>query len=75
MGVRYTWFCRKSLPHLGIEAGDCFVYEPASVRPYQLVREMRPDPGAVLAADLDGALEFIGPRPPESLFRRVLGVA
>lgn len=45
------------VPDLSLQTGDLLVYDPDSDTPYVLIRPLPDaDPGAVLAAELDGLL-------------------
>lgn len=60
------------LPQMDLRAGDILGYDPADpAEPYTVCRAISPDPGAVLAAYVDGALEPITVTAPSFASRGV----
>ena len=75
----YRFDVRVDLPDLHLRAGDSVTYDPANAaEPFFVHRPARLDPGALLAALNDGAVEGVippqlvtvaAPRSPERVLR------
>jgi hypothetical protein len=67
--VRTVWNVLRDVPHMGLRAGDVVVVDTACAVPICLMRSLPPNFGAVLLADLDGAIEpaDISPASPAGL--------
>lgn len=58
---RLIWRVLRPVHYLGVVPGDVLIYDPAMPHPWQVLRPLLVDPGAVMGAEDAGALEAIPP--------------
>ena len=64
-----VYIARHELPALGMQPGDCLVYEAGTPRPWSVVRDVSPDLRAIGEAAEAGTLDHVSGPPPLRLVR------